>query len=70
MRTYARASGGDPASLLPLRLAAARTQARIDSATASANKTQSELQDSRGSLAKNEVDLSRQHLTMRYLLRF
>jgi len=38
----------------------ADAQARIDSATASANKTQSELQDSRGSLAKNEVDLSRQ----------
>ncbi len=38
----------------------ADAQARIDSVSASANKTQSELEDSRGSLAKNEVDLSRQ----------
>ncbi len=38
----------------------ADAQARIDSATASANKTQSELEDSRSSLLKSEIDLSRQ----------
>ncbi|WP_026601083.1 HlyD family secretion protein [Methylomonas sp. 11b] len=38
----------------------ADAQARIDSATASANKTQSELEDSRSSLLKSEVDVSRQ----------
>jgi multidrug resistance efflux pump len=36
-------------------------QARINSATASMNKVQSELEDSRSSLLKNEVDVSRQH---------
>jgi multidrug resistance efflux pump len=36
-------------------------QARINSATASMNKVQSELEDSRTSLLKNEVDVSRQH---------
>lgn len=36
-------------------------QARINSATASMNKVQSELEDSRASLLKNEVDVSRQH---------
>ena len=35
-------------------------QARIDSAVATANKTQGELEDSRTSLLKSEVDLSRQ----------
>ena len=38
----------------------ADAQARIDSASASANKTQSELEDSRSSLLKSEIDLSRQ----------
>jgi len=38
----------------------ADAQARIDSANASANKTRSELEDSRTSLLKSEVDLSRQ----------
>lgn len=38
----------------------ADAQARIDSASASANKTRSELEDSRGSLLKSEIDLSRQ----------
>lgn len=38
----------------------ADAQARIDSAGASANKTQSELEDSRSSLLKSEIDLSRQ----------
>ncbi len=38
----------------------ADAQARIDSATASANKTISELEDSRSSLLKSEIDLSRQ----------
>jgi adhesin transport system membrane fusion protein len=38
----------------------ADAQARIDSATASANKTLSELEDSRSSLLKSEIDLSRQ----------
>ncbi|MGZ8184785.1 MAG: HlyD family efflux transporter periplasmic adaptor subunit, partial [Methylobacter sp.] len=38
----------------------ADAQARIDSASASANKTQSELEDSRSSLLKSEVDVSRQ----------
>ncbi|WP_262965603.1 HlyD family secretion protein [Methylobacter psychrophilus] len=38
----------------------ADAQARIDSASAAANKTQSELEDSRTSLLKSEVDLSRQ----------
>lgn len=38
----------------------ADAQARIDSATASANKTRSELEDSRSSLLKSEIDLSRQ----------
>jgi len=38
----------------------ADAQARIDSAGASANKTRSELEDSRGSLLKSEIDLSRQ----------
>ncbi|MEW6038797.1 MAG: HlyD family efflux transporter periplasmic adaptor subunit [Pseudomonadota bacterium] len=38
----------------------ADAQARIDSATASANKSQSELAESRASLIKSEVDLSRQ----------
>lgn len=36
-------------------------QARINSATASMNKVQSELEDSRASLLKTEVDVSRQH---------
>jgi multidrug resistance efflux pump len=39
----------------------ADAQARIDSASASANKSQSELEESRASLLKSEVDLSRQH---------
>ncbi|MDI1291910.1 MAG: HlyD family efflux transporter periplasmic adaptor subunit [Methylobacter sp.] len=38
----------------------ADAQARIDSTSASANKTLSELEDSRGSLLKSEIDLSRQ----------
>lgn len=38
----------------------ADAQARIDSASASANKTRSELEDSRSSLLKSEIDLSRQ----------
>lgn len=38
----------------------ADAQARIDSASASVNKTQSELEDSRSSLLKSEIDLSRQ----------
>lgn len=38
----------------------ADAQARIDSATAAANKTQSELEESRASLLKSEVDLARQ----------
>lgn len=38
----------------------ADAQARIDSASASANKVQSELEDSRSSLLKSEIDLSRQ----------
>ena len=38
----------------------ADAQARIDSATASANKTRSELEDSRSSLLKSKIDLSRQ----------
>ncbi|WP_432743926.1 HlyD family efflux transporter periplasmic adaptor subunit [Methylobacter sp. G7] len=38
----------------------ADAQARIDSASASANKTISELEDSRSSLLKSEIDLSRQ----------
>jgi multidrug efflux pump subunit AcrA (membrane-fusion protein) len=38
----------------------ADAQARIDSATASANKTQSELEDSRSSLLKSQIDVSRQ----------
>ncbi|OAI27015.1 MULTISPECIES: HlyD family secretion protein [Methylomonas] len=38
----------------------ADAQARIDSASAAANKTQSELEDGRASLLKAEVDVSRQ----------
>lgn len=38
----------------------ADAQARVDSATALVNKTQSELEDSRSSLLKSEIDLSRQ----------
>lgn len=38
----------------------ADAQARLDSATASANKVQGELEDSRSSLLKSEVDLARQ----------
>jgi len=38
----------------------ADAQARIDSTSASANKTRSELEDSRSSLLKSEIDLSRQ----------
>jgi multidrug efflux pump subunit AcrA (membrane-fusion protein) len=39
----------------------ADAQARIDSATAAANKTRSEIEESRASLIKSEVDLARQH---------
>ncbi|MDO9423010.1 MAG: HlyD family efflux transporter periplasmic adaptor subunit [Methylobacter sp.] len=38
----------------------ADAQARVDSAEASANKIQSELEDSRSSLLKSEIDVSRQ----------
>lgn len=42
----------------------ADAQARIDSASAAAKKTQGELEDSRGSLLKLETDLSRQQSQM------
>jgi len=42
----------------------ADAQARIDSASASANKTQGELEESRSSLVKSEVDVSRQQFQL------
>jgi len=48
------------AAEVDLQRIATEAQSRIDSAKASANKTESELQDARVSLVKSEVDVSRQ----------